>query len=78
MIFKKYPQLYAIVIPAISVPIMLGITFAVMKIEVVIKWVFNHAQNARLLKDGSGLGVKMMDSQKDSLHVMGVVQSFDM
>jgi len=37
MIFKKYPQLYTIVIPAISVPIMLGITFAVMKIEVVIK-----------------------------------------
>ena len=36
-IFKKYPHLYAIAIPAVSVPIMLGITFAVMKIEVVIK-----------------------------------------
>lgn len=36
-IFKKRPELFVIVIPAISVPIMLGITFAVMKIEVVIK-----------------------------------------
>ena len=36
-VFKKYPQLYSIVIPAESVPIMLGITFAVMRIEVIIK-----------------------------------------
>jgi hypothetical protein len=31
MIFEKYPQLYAIVVPVIAVPIMLGITLMVMK-----------------------------------------------
>ena len=36
-LFKKYPQLYSIIIPAICVPIMLRITFAVMRIEVIIK-----------------------------------------
>ena len=36
-IFKKRPELFVIVIPTISVPIMLGITFAIMKVEVIIK-----------------------------------------
>ncbi len=35
-VFKKYPQLYSVVIPIISVPIMLGITFIIMGIEITI------------------------------------------
>ena len=33
-IFKKHPQLYAFIIPAITVPILLVITFFMMGIEV--------------------------------------------
>ena len=33
-LFKKHPQLYAVVLPAITVPVMLIITFFVMGIEV--------------------------------------------
>ncbi len=36
-LFKKYPQLYVIVIPAIIVPVMLITTFTVMGIEVIIR-----------------------------------------
>ena len=36
-ILKRYPQLYTILIPAISVPVMLSITFIVMKVEIIIK-----------------------------------------
>ena len=33
-IFQKYPQIYSVLIPAISVPIMLFVTFILMGIEV--------------------------------------------
>tara|TARA_Y100001938_G_scaffold128710_1_gene182778 strand:- start:28916 stop:29032 length:117 start_codon:yes stop_codon:yes gene_type:complete len=36
-LFKKYPQLYVIIIPAITVPVMLVTTFAIMGIEVIIR-----------------------------------------
>ena len=35
LLFKEHPELYTILIPAIAVPIMLGITFFVMGIEVI-------------------------------------------
>jgi len=34
--FCKYPQLYSVIIPAISVPMLLGITFIIMGIEITI------------------------------------------
>ena len=37
MIFNRHPELYAIVIPAIAVPIMLSVTFFVMGVEVSFK-----------------------------------------
>ena len=36
-ILKIYPQLYTILIPVIAVPVMLSITFIVMKVEIIIK-----------------------------------------
>ena len=37
MMFKKHPELYALIIPAIAVPIMLYITFLFMGIEVSVR-----------------------------------------
>jgi hypothetical protein len=36
-LLKKHPELYTIIIPVISVPIMLAVTFLAMNIEVTIK-----------------------------------------
>ena len=36
-VLRNHPELYTILIPAVAVPIMLGLTFLVMYIEVTIK-----------------------------------------
>jgi hypothetical protein len=37
MMFRKHPELYAILIPVVAVPIMLFITFLFMGVEVSVK-----------------------------------------
>ena len=37
MMFKKHPELYALIIPAVAVPIMLYITFLFMGVEVSVR-----------------------------------------